>query len=168
MPDFGWAVNVGANDGVFADNTGWLESAGWMVLCVEPIPETFEKLRTNRRWATNVAAWNSDAEDCDFHVSSGDGASHSALVVRQGPTERVVKVRTRRLERILAEHSFPRLDYLSVDVEGSEAEVLSGLDIERWRPEIMVIERHNGQPDRLIPGYDLVNRCGFDDVFVRS
>jgi hypothetical protein len=49
--------------------------------------------------------------------------------------ERVINLAIRALDGILAEAGSPyRFDFLSIDVEGHEIEVLRGFDIARWRP----------------------------------
>ena len=50
-------------------------------------------------------------------------------------------VHTMTLDEILSEHRTPEgLDYLSIDVEGHELEVLGGFDVQRWKPKVITIE----------------------------
>lgn len=164
LPEKGWAVNVGANDGLYVDNTLWLEDSGWRVLCIEPIPEAFERLRVNREWSCNYACSDSDAEDVPFHNS---GPSHSSLLGEVGVQAAVIRVRTRTLDRLLEEHSFPKLDYVSIDTENTEHLVLAGLTLERWKPTMLVIEKWH-EPREAPEGYEHVHRCGLDDIFLRK
>ena len=48
----------------------------------------------------------------------------------------------RTLDDLLAEAGNPRLDYVSIDVEGAELQVLSGFNLERHRPPLVLIEDH--------------------------
>ena len=46
----------------------------------------------------------------------------------------------RTLDSILDEQGVTTIDFLKIDVEGSEGDVLSGVDLSRWRPRVIVIE----------------------------
>ena len=49
----------------------------------------------------------------------------------------------RTLDSILEEAgAHPGFDFLSIDVEGHEIEVLRGFDIARWRPRLILLEDH--------------------------
>jgi len=77
--------------------------------------------------------------------------------------ERVIDVPIRTLDGILEEAKAPAgFDFLSIDVEGHEIEVLRGFDIGRWRPRLILIEDHVGDlaKHRFLKsaGYRLVRR----------
>ena len=57
--------------------------------------------------------------------------------------EKVIRVPVRTLDSILEEAGSPAaFDFLSIDVEGHEIEVLQGFDLARWRPRLVMIEDH--------------------------
>ncbi len=59
--------------------------------------------------------------------------------------EKVIAVPARTLDSILDEAGTPQaFDFLSIDVEGHEIEVLRGFAIDRWRPRLIMIEDHVG------------------------
>ena len=72
-----------------------------------------------------------------------------------------------RLDRILEEAGFPRLDYLTIDVEHHEQAVLAGFTTERWKPQIIVVEDIADIVPRAIPGYERIHRLEYDNVFRR-
>jgi hypothetical protein len=77
--------------------------------------------------------------------------------------EQVIDVLVRTLDDILVEAGAPQgFDLLSVDVEGHELEVLSGFDLARWQPRLIVLEDHVGNLDRhrflTAAGYRLIRR----------
>src|SRR5664280_1701555 len=46
----GFFIDIGAHDGVTFSNTFFLEKErGWSGICIEPIPDVFDKLKQNRR-----------------------------------------------------------------------------------------------------------------------
>ncbi len=69
-------------------------------------------------------------------------------------------VETISLNDLLLEHGAPRhVDFLSVDTEGSEFEILNALDFDRWRPRTIAVE-HNFTPlrEKL---FDLLSAQGY-------
>ena len=59
-----------------------------------------------------------------------------------------VEVPARTLSSILDEVAAPDVDLLSLDVEGFEAEVVKGLDLERHRPRYLLVEVLEGAASR--------------------
>jgi hypothetical protein len=85
--------------------------------------------------------------------------------------ETVIDVPVRTLDDILAEIGAPKpLDFLSVDVEGHEIEVLSGFDFARWRPRLILLEDHVADlsKHRFLrrAGYRLVRRTDSNGWYV--
>lgn len=67
------------------------------------------------------------------------------------------------LDSILAEAGCPtRFDFLSIDVEGHEIEVLRGFDIARWRPRLILLEDHVADLSKhrylVAAGYRIIRR----------
>jgi hypothetical protein len=76
----------------------------------------------------------------------------------------VIQVDTATLDDIFAAHRVPgEIDYLSVDTEGSELEVLKGLDLGNYRPRVMTVE-HNFVPWRRREIIEHLGRCGYRPV----
>lgn len=169
----GHACDVGANDGTQLSNTLHFEEKGWTVLCVEPNPNLASEGRLKRKLWLEYAAGAEDSESHEFSLCSPGNkwASASSL----GPTPRgggmnaesVIYVRVRRLDRILEESGFPRLDYLTVDVEGWEKEVMEGFTVERWKPRVIVLEAWTDADNIPITGYDIIEKRQYDNLYVR-
>jgi hypothetical protein len=74
------------------------------------------------------------------------------------------------LDQCLMCVGFPKLDVLSLDVDGLEEDILKGLDLERWKPAVLVSEEIllNGGPSRNIPGYHEEFRDGPNIHYLRD
>jgi len=175
VPSFGYACDVGANNGSLFNNTLALEKRGWLVLCVEPIPLLENDGRSCRKLWRQVACGAVDEEDREFMCfGSHPYASYSGLEMRyRDDVSQYIRfnVKVRTLDRLLEEAGFPRLDVLTIDTEGYEDEVLKGFTIERWKPQFIVVEDCDGQSAltkyALPKGYEEMPRCHFDRVWRR-
>lgn len=178
-----YAAEVGAWDGIADSPTYALERRGWSVLCVEPNPEMKTALETNRQLVSICACGENDVEDQDFHIYGVNSASYSSLRLSEPRNESewamwrpdpdgewtTVKVPVRRLTRLLEEAGFPKLDALSVDTEGTELDVLKGLDFDKYRPTRIVCEAWTDDepclPFLLEKGYRMVERRDVNLLF---
>jgi FkbM family methyltransferase len=177
----GYAVDVGACDGVSLSNTKQLEDRGWDVLCIEANPRFAEALHNNRKRVMMLACGRENLDNQEFtvfEVQPGNFEAISALKPvedrpfhRDATAKEVVRVGVRTLDWCLERSGFTRLDVASIDVEGGEQDVLDGFDIARWNPDIVVIEDWLGGTfdgwfyDR---GYKNLRRRGVNEVFVRG
>lgn len=188
LMETGFAIEVGAADGKFTSPTLALEQSGWEVICVEPNPLFAAHARDNRMQVVEAAC----ADFCsDYHPFTVCNVNHdcrlcemqggSSLVVqrehleRLGWTpkgERIIHVRVKTLDRILRESLWERLDFLSIDTEGTEDLVLQGLDFDAYRPKVICVENWPGinKTDHiLLPrGYTRIDRVmgNFTDWYI--
>jgi FkbM family methyltransferase len=74
------------------------------------------------------------------------------------------------LDQILEQHEAPNPDFISIDVEGTELDVLKGLDLQRWRPRLLLVEDKWVYFDKhrylVAHGYRLVKRTGPNSWYV--
>lgn len=134
--DSGYFVDVGAHDGVVHSNTYALEQLGWTGLCIEPQEGPWRELASRRSVANGgrSACVIGAASD---HAGSGWIAGDHLLLDVAGD------VPVFRLDWLLPNFAVPpAIDYLSIDVEGHELQVLAGMDFDRWHVRCITIE-HN-------------------------
>ena len=141
----GYFVEVGAADGVSNSNTWALEQIGWQGLLIEPSREWHESLQ-GRRAATleTRAAYSKGGLDLDF-LEDGELSGINGHFKNDGYNRKgsVYQVRTVTTTECLEENSAPKyIDFLSIDTEGSELEVLKGLDFEKYSFGFICVE-HN-------------------------
>lgn len=180
----GTFVDIGGYDGVTGSNTLFFEQwRGWSGVLVEPVPANLAKAREVRRClCLGLAVAASDGEADFVEIIEGftqmSGLAHSydpGLLqrVRQDPRhrERVLRVETRSLSRILTDALLPHPDFVSLDIEGGEAAALAAFPFEAHRVGIWAIENNTGTPEiaRIMQagGYDLVELAGPDEIWRR-
>ncbi len=160
-------VEVGANDPQKCSQTWHLEEQGWNGVLVEPIPQLCEQLSAQRPKSKIVQAAcgaPSQAGPTQFYVK--ECLAHSCLDPSQlevaGDVSEVIDVQIRTLDNILGDADFPQIDFLSIDVEGFEYDVLQGLTLNIIQPKLLLVEDHllNLRTHKHIvsQGYQLVKR----------
>src|SRR5262249_6926312 len=98
-----------------------------------------------------------------LHLAGALSALDRDRMAPGAKAERVIEVPVRTLDDILSEANAPvPLDFLSVDVEGHELEVLRGFDFARSRPRLLLLEDHSGSLAKhrflKVAGYRLIRR----------
>jgi FkbM family methyltransferase len=176
----GTYVEIGANDPV-VDSVSWAFSlAGWSGLLVEPVREHAELLRGLRPRDTIVeaAATAPGLDAVTIHVIPQTGLSTTVGAVAErhkatGWSAEERQVRSFTVDQILTDQGYVDKDihFLMVDVEGAEAAVLTGLDLHRFRPWVLVVEataprttqqtHREWEPMILSAGYSY---CLFDGI----
>lgn len=140
----GYYVDVGAEDPDIGSVTRSFYERGWRGLNVEPVPEFHRRLQQRRPRDLNlaVAASNRDGLELELRVVAGTGLSSLEAPPAEAEAKggERIRVRTARLDTLLAWAQLPRIDFLKIDVEGHERAVLEGLDLNRHRPRLIVIE----------------------------
>jgi len=145
-PGKGYFVEVGANEPQLRSQTWHLEQAGWSGVLVEPQPALAEKLRGARGakvFAVACSAPEHAGRTLPLHVAGPLSSLDRAQMAPGAAPETVIEVPIRTLDSILEEAGAPEgFDFLSIDVEGHEIEVLRGFDIVRWHPRLILLEDH--------------------------
>ena len=184
----GFFVELGANDGFAQSNTYYFERMrGWPGILIEPVPELSKRAARQRPNAQvfNCACVPFDYAEPDIEI---DYAGLMSVVKGSWPdpvleaehvaagrriqnisTPHTVRVPARTLTSILDECQVSRIDLLSLDVEGYEADVLRGLDLDRYPPLYMLIEaRYKSDVEALIlDRYECVEQMSVHDFLYR-
>ncbi len=143
----GFYVDVGANDPIFDSVTRHFYLSGWTGINVEPLPGPFARLVNLRPKDINLQVGVSDKRGALvlYEVPSNNGLStFNAELAEKYRSEGEVLVErtvaTLPLSEICEAHVRQLIDFMKIDVEGHEYEVISGMDWRRWRPRVLVIE----------------------------
>jgi FkbM family methyltransferase len=166
-------VEVGAHEPIAYSQTYHLEQSGWSGILIEPVREYAEALRQQRRARV-------------FEVACGPPARHGQMMPilvagalstlrRTALPPDIAAAETRdvpvvTLDSVIAQAGLEAIDFLSIDVEGLELEVLQGFSFDRFRPHLILIEDfgENTAKHRFMRkrGYKRVRRTGNNSWYV--
>lgn len=178
----GYFVEIGAYDGVALSNTFALERQyGWRGICVEPLVDRFAQLLNNRTAeCCNLAVYNKSDMDVSFDIEgdagmlSGINTHIDAHKYTVDKNKKTVTVKTISLNDLLEKYKAPSfMEYLSLDTEGSEYEILKALDFSKWKFGLIDLEHNHIEPRRsqikqllCSNGYTYIGPNHFDDSYV--
>lgn len=156
----GFYVDVGANDPSLDSVTKYFYEKGWSGINVEPINRFYKRLVDARPRDINLNIGISDKagtmtfrEYGEFHglstFSKKTYKDYDKLAEQNKQygdfVERTVKIKT--LQQIFTENEVKKINFMKVDVEGYEYEVLKGNDWKLFRPQVICIEANHISKD---------------------
>jgi FkbM family methyltransferase len=141
-------VDVGAHDPVHFSVTKAFYERGWRGINIDAVPELVGRLNKDRPEDTNYSLFvGAGGGTTDFFQIGDTGIStynedYAERHKRAGHEISKIQVEVRTLTSILEESGVTneQFHFLKIDVEGAETDVLLGLDLERFRPWVVVVE----------------------------
>lgn len=179
----GFYIDVGAHHPVYDSVTKAFYDRGWRGINIEPVREFFDLLQQNRPHDINLhLAVGERAAQLGFFELQGSGFStldrDSAIklaAARKLPLS-CYEVTVTTLADICQKYAGAPIDFLKIDVEGWEEQVIAGNDWESFRPTVIIIEatipdspirRETNIPNFLQDkGYHLVYFDGLNDYYL--
>ncbi len=163
----GFFLDLGANDGISFSNSYFFEKhRNWQGICVEPIKEVYDKLRKNRKCKVINYAIGEKTENLKFTRVVGDSQMLSGITKFRHPDHQkrtlnevefnggeVIEeiVQCISFKEMMSEFDAKTIDYLSIDIEGGEFEILKTIDLKEFSIKIITIE--NNYDDERINDY---------------
>lgn len=176
-------AEIGAFDGVLHSNSYFLETKhGWQGVCVEPNPALFARLSENRSaLCLERAVYRESGQTLSFIPSQEIGTlaefagsdRYADDRARAAAAHGLIQVETISFAEIAMMGDFAEtgFDYVSLDTEGSELEILRSIDLARHRIALFTVEHNFVEPRReemrvllAEAGYERLN-VGFDDWY---
>jgi FkbM family methyltransferase len=157
-PD-GIFIDIGAHNGISYSNTKFFEELGWKGICIEPIPEVFKELKRNRKAHCLQGCISNFSGIAHFGEVVGNSQMLSGLVEKFDPIHqtrivdaihsnqgsyKVIEVNCYLLNDILQEYGFSHIDYLTLDTEGGELDILQSIDFSKFNIDFIDVENNYG------------------------
>lgn len=181
----GTFLSLGENDGVTLSNTRALAERGWSGVCVEPSPNAFVKLKAlyeiNKNiYCYNFAVGNVNGKvnllDSGQHLGGGDSGLLSTL--KEEETARwkattqytTIEVQCYRYKTLLNRIKFKTFDFISIDIEGMEVDVMNQMDFKDVK---LVCAEWNGKQnvkaefDKILYGFKVIYTSGENLIYAK-
>lgn len=164
----GFYVDVGAYHPFRFSNTAWAYEKGWNGINIEPNIEGYKKFIRFRERDINLNCGISDKECRLPYYEFDEGAyntfsQENILVDRK--VRRISQLPMRRLDSIFSEYHVKMIDFLDIDVEGNELNVLYSNNWNLYRPTIVLCEQIIGMEDIIYSDiYSFMKQNGYDAI----
>ena len=151
----GFYIEVGGNDGLTQSNTAFFEFyRNWKGILIEPSSKGYNLCIKNR---PNSICVNKGCVSKDYigKTAKGNFCNNSLMgsidgIRQKGNNESLVEIQVTTMDKILDEINVSNIDFLSIDVEGYELEVLKGMNFNKYRPLYLLIEVYNKDFDEIL------------------
>jgi FkbM family methyltransferase len=183
----GFWIDVGATDPVIDSVTAAFSERGWTGINIEPSEEAFERLCEQRPNEINLRCAIGDrAGFAKLYRGPRESPGLATLVPEMAEAHHAgahdvpapVEVEVRTLAEVVDQYAPAVVDFLKVDVEGFERQVLAGADWTRFRPRVVVVEatvpgttelsHERWEPLLLAEGYEFVLFDGLNRYYVAA
>ena len=178
----GFYVEIGASDGITFSNTYLLATRyHWKGICVEPLPDKFKQLCKNRPKAIcyNQPVYDESNKEVIFDISnnndmfSGINYNIDCHIDLVNSNKTQITLTTISLNDLLDKSHAPNfIEYLSLDTEGSEFEILKTFDFKKYIFGLIHVEHNFVEPRRnnikellLSNGYEYIEENSVDDCY---
>lgn len=184
-------VDIGAHDGIRFSNTYFFEKElNWTGLCIEPIPQVFERLCKNRTSTcvqgciSNEPGINAFLQIDNNKLGERGPEMLSGLIDSYDPRhcERIKKeiaiddssthvlmINCYLLNSLCDQYNINHIDYLSIDTEGAELMILKSIDYDRISIDIIDVENNYYDPEfaRFLEskGFIKITSLGSDELY---
>ncbi len=170
----GYFIEIGAFHPSELSNTCLLEEKGWRGACVEPRPHGDWSSRANTILLEHVIT--GDGRDVTFIDGDELGGIeehvvHHASKVSQKPRIRLSSITP--LEMLKRAEAPTTIEYMSLDTEGSELEILEHFPFDEYTVKMITVEHNYEEPKRThikkfleARGYHRERPCRWDDFYI--
>lgn len=153
----GILIDIGAFDGHHISNSYALYKKGWETIAIEANPEFFDFLIKNRPDAINInkaLVKNENQKEIVFQTEPTglySGVKPNTIWFDTNNSNEI-RVPACTLNQVAKEYiGTKQIDCISIDVEGTEEEILSGFDFNTYKPTMLIIEANDKETqDRLV------------------
>lgn len=141
-------LDVGTNHPVIGSNTYYFYQRGSKGVCVEPDPALCEQIKKIRPRDTcvNTGIGVTEADETDFYIFPVNGwntFSKEEAEYRNSngqPYSKIIKMPLKNINAVIKEHFITNPDFISIDVEGMDFDIIKSLNFELYGPEILLLE----------------------------
>ena len=152
----GFYVDIGCNHPVYNNNTFLFYKRGWRGLNIDLDKSSIDLFNIYRKGDLNIHAALSSSNNTqkvyEFHKKSPLNTLVKKVAnYQKAEVKNIYEINTITLNEIINDKGLQnnKINFLTIDVEGHEVEVLKGLNIDIYRPDVIVVEYLDLNLDKL-------------------
>ena len=182
----GFFLEIGADDGVRFSNCKFFEDTlNWNGIAIEARKEAYDNLVTNWKCICLHSILSDIEENTQFLDIKGYGLGLSGLVNKYDPRhvarinqeiqnpnnkgQQTIDVKTDKLNNILDKYNVKYIDFLSIDTEGSELDILRTVDFNKYYINVITIEDNYNDKELMeffiSRNYSFIKQIRCDKIF---
>jgi FkbM family methyltransferase len=174
----GIMIEIGAGPTTSFSMSKAFRERGWRAICVDANPYYVNLHKSEGNEVYHYALSNEILKNQDFEIINPDTPCQlagSSIKLRNAnlinSPKKIIKVDIITLDWLLELLSVDKLDYISIDVEGWELEVMKGFNAQKYNPKVIVLENFLNE-DSYIKymnsiGYSFLKKIYFNDIYVK-
>jgi FkbM family methyltransferase len=173
----GTMIEVGAGPTTFFSMSKHFRDTGWRCICIDPNPKFVEAHKKIGNEIYQLACSNFEGTNNFKIVSTGwpeenDGISYSSLEIKYDMPNhpfQEITVNVTKLDTLLESLNVNKIDFVSIDVEGWELEVMQGFSPEKYTPKVILLENYTHKNEYIeymdSIGYTLKEKIKYNYIF---
>lgn len=167
-------LDIGAHSPTYLNNTYLFYNNNCRGVCVEPDPDLYEELKKvrNKDICLNMGIGASKDSEADFYIMSTKTLNTFSredaeinIKYNNQKIEKIIKIKLDTINDIIDQNFEKFPNFISLDVEGMEIEILKSLNFSKYRPEIFCIETltysENNSEKKIPEIFDLMESNGY-------
>ena len=175
--EIGRYVDVGCYHPFKGSLTAQLYKKGWNGINIDLSKSSIDLFNIVRKKDINLNLAISDFDgETNYYENSPINQQNS--LIKDNDNQKKIKIQCKRLSSILLENHYNNFEYLNIDVEGSEQNVINGIDLSKYRPILITIENNNLHLKDYIESeiyniliknnYTFINKTGVTNFFLKN
>ena len=179
----GFFIEIGAYDGIIGSNCYHFEKfLNWEGIAIEASKIQYDKLKNNRKCKTVNKAISNKIKDVEFveviegltQMSGIKNENNTAIEIinnNENSKSKISKITTTTFEEEITSNL--EIDYLSIDIEGEELDLLKSIDFNKYTIKVISVE--NNVPDKFnyntffkSKNFSFFDRIGQDEIFFNN
>jgi len=143
----GYYLDIGCAHPIKNNNTYLLNKKGWCGINIDLDEENIDLFNSYRKKDVNLVTAVSDKEgETDLYFYHNKSAlntiSKENADFQKAKVSAIKRIKTQTINKIIENTPFKdrKIDFLSIDVEGSELAILKNFDFTKYSPKVIVVE----------------------------
>ena len=170
-------VDVGCYHPYKGSLTAQLYKKGWNGINIDLSKSSIDLFNLVRKEDINLNLAVSDFNGQTSYFENSPINQQNSLI-KNNDNQKKIKIDCKNLNLILEENKFEKFEYLNIDVEGSEQNVINGINLSKYRPILITIENNNLHINDYIESetykiliknnYTFISKTGVTNFFLKN